>query len=213
MKYLTVADCTRLHAGVTLPAVIGILAEQARQIERRRQRLHWAHADQNAPQFSGVFNRHARALRQIRQHGVRRVAEQRHPPLRVFARAAHRRPDAQGPESPIVDDLNQILQGRAGRAHVAAQIECIGTVVPILELTVDATVHNRDHIEPLTAAHRILHHMQLRSEPRGHLLAAQVRGQTALRHQRPVGQMAGRARSAIVQQLPAHLAPQSVRTD
>ena len=58
-----------------------------------------------------------------------------------------------------------------------------------------------------------MHHMQSRPHPHGDLVAAQVRWQIGLRHQRPICQMSGKARRGIAQQLLAHLAPHAIGTD
>ena len=167
---------------------------------------------QHPPQLSRVFNRHARPLRQVRHHRVGCIAQQCHAPLGLLLDAAHWGANAQHPQAPVVNRVNQRLQRRTGGTHGAAQVGRIAVVIPVLNIACHLTVHERDHIKPLAPAHRVLHHMQAGTQPGCDLLAAQVGGQTALGHQCPVRQMPHGLRQSVAQQLLTHTTPQAVGT-
>jgi len=64
-----------------------------------------------------IFNRHARPLRQIREHGVCSVSDQRHTAYRMFMCTLHGRSTTQGPQTPIAAMLYQLLQMTVRTAH------------------------------------------------------------------------------------------------
>ena len=110
MKDAAVARGAGLHARVALPAVERVAAQAQRHI----QVVH----GQRALQLGGVFNGHARALGQIRAHGVGGVAQQGHHALGHLVRPAHGRAVAQRPQAPATACLDHtahhLLQRCAG---------------------------------------------------------------------------------------------------
>ena len=72
------------------------------------------------------------------------------------------------------------------------------------------TVHHRHHVEPLAAAHGVMHHMQARAEPGGDRVVALRGGQVVSVHHAPVGQVATGAHRLRAQHLRPHTAPQAV---
>ena len=209
MKDLPIADRARLHASAALPARQRVALEARGHVDR----VH----GQRAGQFGRVFDGHAGALRQVRPHGVRGIARQRDQAARHMLGALHRWPVGQRPQAPgvVVDGGighggDQLAQRRAGGAHGARQIGCVGAVVPALRVGRRIAVHNGDHVHPLAAAHRVLHDVQARAQPGGDLRAAQRRGQRRLAQHGAVGQVPGHTRRAVVQQLLAHAAPHAV---
>ena len=97
MKDAAVARGAGLHARVALPAVERVAAQAQRHI----QVVH----GQRALQLGGVFNGHARALGQIRAHGMGGVAQQGNNALGHVGRPAHRGTVAQRPQAPATTRL------------------------------------------------------------------------------------------------------------
>jgi hypothetical protein len=137
----------------------------------------------------------------------------RYQALHLLLHALHRWAIAQGPQAPLRDRLDQGGQRRAHASQCGTQIGGIGTVVPTLQVTGCLSPHDAHHVEPFAPAHRVLHKVQPGPQPGRDLVAAQMPGQTALRQQGSVSQVAGYAGDTVVQQLLAHTAPQTVGAD
>ncbi|MOA40771.1 hypothetical protein D3C78_1626750 [compost metagenome] len=78
MEDAPIALRPRLHARIALPTVERITP----QAQRHVQVMH----GQGPLQLGRIFDRHARALGQIRQHGMAGIAQQGHQALGHFAR-------------------------------------------------------------------------------------------------------------------------------
>ena len=139
-----------------------------------------------------------------------RVPQQGHAPLRLLVGARDRRAVAQRPQAPVLYGRRQFAQPAGAADQGGAQVFGMGGVVPVVQIGIDLADDDGDHIQALSGAHRVLHHVQLGPQPDRHLLAAQVQRQILLAHQRAVGQVAADARRRIAQQLAAHQAPQAV---
>ena len=139
----------------------------------------------------------------------------------LLVRAPHGRAVAQRPEAPaglgpvaaIGHCVDQVLQQSGRLAHSLLQLSAVGMMVPALQVTGHLALDNDHHVEPFAAAHRVMHHMQPGAQPDSDLLAAQPRGQSALRQHGAVSQVTGDARQTVVQHLLAHAAPEPVGTN
>ena len=138
---------TSLHAGAALPAVQCVTAQCQRRFDSRARRHR-----KRAAQFRRIFYRHCRALRKIRAHRVRRVAQQGYAASRHFIGAAHGRPVVQRPQPPTRHSLHEVPQRRAQRADRAMQLGGHGLLVPVARRPRRTALDDRDHVEPLAGA-------------------------------------------------------------
>ena len=84
------------------------------------------------PELDSIFDRHARALRKVGQHGMRRIAKQGHAAERMLVRAPHRRPVMQGPQAPARHRFNHVPERLAGACQPRGKFRRIGGVVPVV---------------------------------------------------------------------------------
>ena len=124
---------------------------------------------------------------------------------------------AQGPDPPTFHVPHQILQRTAGATQGLAQIlrHRIGgsRQVPALGVSGQLRLCQHHQIQPVAAAHRVLHTVHVLAHPDHDILTPQGMGQNFLGHQDAVGQMAGGTRRCVFQQQRSHTAPQAIRTD
>ena len=208
MKNLAISPCPGLHAGVALPAVPGVALQQHGHIKSRT-----CGQAQQVSQLGCIFYGHASALRQIGAHGVGGIAQQGHPAQRMLVSALHRGAVAQGPEPPVCNRCCQILQCCVAACQCRGKFRCIGAVVPGVNIGGQMTMHDGHHIEPGTAAHRVMHDVHAGTQPDRDIVAAQVFGQAALQHQCAVGKVTGAPGLPVAQQLLANGAPQPIGAD
>ena len=172
---------------------------------------------QRVLQLGGIFNCHAGTLRQVRAHGVRSVAQQRHQALRHLRRALQRRAVRQRPQPPAAaiggNAPHQVLQSGAGAGQGAFQVGGVGGMVPALQIARRCALHDDHQVLQLAPAHRVLNGVQARPQPGRDMAGAQRWRQGGLRHQRAVGQVAAGAWRAVSEQARARGAPKAVCAD
>src|SRR3990167_5896654 len=112
-------------------------------------------------QAHGVFDSHAGSLREVLQHGVRRVPEQRHPPARP---ALYRLPVAEHPHAPGLDFREHGPDLFAGAGEPLVEFSGVAEAVPAL--LVALAVEDRDQVGEFPAANGINNQMRLLSRPK-----------------------------------------------
>ena len=209
------------QAGVLAVGMIDVLADRARQhlhscgarkalraigFERRRViivlRQHVRQADR-------VLHRLAGALREILQHRMRGIAEQRDAPVDP---ALGRIAVAQHPEPPV----RAVADDAPAPAHAHGAKPCI-TSSSRHRLAGDrlrrVVVIGDDEVEHLPARQRVMHDVAFRAGPQRRRVPAQILRHLLGRDHRAVGGVAGDARRPVRGDLLAHIRPQPVGAD
>ena len=192
MEDAAIADRALLHARDTLPALLRILLQGLRSLSLRLQTL---------CQHGRILDRHAGTLCQKRAHRMGGIAQQGDLPLRHFTCRTNRRAVAERPQAPGLDGICQSAHRQRRMLQGCAQMTGIGRMVPILQILRSWSPDHDHHIQVAAAPHRVLHRMQIRSEPRRDLPAAQAGRQRGLRYQCPVGQNAAVTRLGLARPL------------
>ena len=137
-----------------------------------------------------VLKRLARALSQVGQHRVRRVAEQRDPPRRP--------PGDRVPvvERPLVPGLARLEQPQQRRVPVRVPLGDLGPLAPRHPglVPVGVVVVVRDHVDQLLAAQRVEHDRAVRTEPLpevGRHVGQRAAAHRRRRDDRPVADLPG----------------------
>src|SRR5262245_7040314 len=155
-----------------------------------------------------VLDRHTGALRQILQHRVGGVAEQRDAAAAPFL---DRWTVAQNPHAPALDLAQEQAHRRAGHGEAFVQLGRIAKAVPAL--LVAGGMEHGDQIVELATAQRIDHEMHLLAGPERHRPAPQRLWHLGGRQHRPIGDMARHLRLAVADHDLADGRPQSVGAD
>ena len=163
---------------------------------------------QHVRQAHRVFHRHAGALREILQHRVRGIAQQRDTAVDP---ALDRIAVAQYPELPVLAMANDILRTlvdmRETLHHFVVGHRLAGDRLGRVVVAGD------DEVEHFPARQRIMHEMAFRAGPQRGRVPAQVLRHLLGRDHRTIGRMAGNPRRAVADDLLADVRPQPVGAD
>ena len=155
-----------------------------------------------------VLRGHASALRQILQHGMGGVAEQRDPPL---APLLHRFAVAQHPHAPRLDALEHAQDLGALAFKMGPQLARIGLRIPTLDVTLG--VEHGDQVVNFGAAQRVVDEMGARASPQDHVRRPEILRHLLAREHGAISDMARYQRLAVADHLVAHLRPHAVAAD
>ena len=194
--------------------MIGLAVKTGRQLDTRRADVPLALVFQEcilpvalgefdlARQTDGILDRHIRALREVLQHGMGGVAQQRDIAL---APVPDWRAVAQDPHAPALDLAEECAHRRTGLGEALVQFGRIAIGVPAFGKLVGMEYGHE--IVELAAAHRILDEMGLLARPDDHRPFAEILGHFARRQNSAIGDVSGDIRLAVTDDLLANGRP------
>jgi len=187
MKHPAIATRPLLHLGGALPPGHGV------GLQALFHGLAWLLP--MLRQAVGVFNGHACALRQIRQHRVRGVPQQSDFTFDHFSRLPQWRLVKQGPGfAAVPGHAHQLLQRGTTGVHGGLQIEGgffgAAHMFPARGSRDVLGFHQHHQVQQVAATDRVVHHVQTRAQPQAHAVPAPHRRQLIALQHAAVGPMA-----------------------
>src|SRR4029078_10803502 len=155
-----------------------------------------------------ILGRHAGTLREILQHRVRGIGEQRDATLRPIL---HRLTVAEDPHAPGFDTLEHAQHLR--HLHLEVLPHHILAALGVPSFLVMIGVENGDEVVELTAPQRVVHEMRARAGPEHDVGPPEIFRHILELKNAAIGDMSGNARLAVADQIFADFRQHAVAAD